>query len=183
MLLGLSYEFWIEALQTIAVVITLYFLIRYTNATVQLKDETIKQTRLTMRPFVVVAYIENENRYKLVNYGEAVALNVRISDVILIQKEGIADMGEGEELSISYLFQKVDLIPPGCAAEVKDIKMRWNDRLYPAESFDLGALLPRSAIRSFKVVIAYENTENERYETKGTLGEKAFTFEKMVKIS
>lgn len=183
MLLGLTYSLWIDLLQTLAVITTLFFLIRYTNATIHLKDEAVKQTRLSMRPFVVVAYSEHENQFKLINYGQAVALNVHISDVILIQEEELIGTGSKRSLSFKYNFQNIDLIPPGSAAEVRDIKLRINDQLFPTQTFDLGALIPRSAHRSFKVKIRYENTENEIYETEGNLGEKTYTFEKMVKIS
>jgi len=51
------------------------------------------------------------------------------------------------------------------------------------DTFDLGALIPHSVQRTFKVIIRYRNTQSDEYIAEGKVGEVSFDLERIEKIS
>jgi hypothetical protein len=164
---------WMDVLQAIVLIITLFVLIKYTYETARLRRETQKQTELGMRPFVIISYREAEDTFKLVNLGFGLALKTRIQDLSLIDTDG---------LSFEYVFPEMAIIPPNTECEIKNIKKRINGDVSGADNFDLAALFPRSAQRTFEVFIKYSNLVGDEYVTKGTLGQETFDYEDIEKV-
>jgi len=160
----------------IAIVLFLTFLaiIIYAWATIKLWKESVKQTRLIMRPIVVITYDEAERKFKYINYGNTPAFSIKIDDVTLINTEG---------LRFDYIFPEEHILPQSTRITVENIKKKINDHVSGTDTFDLGALLPSSANKSFNIKIRYENSENERFITEGIVGERTFDFRRIEKIS
>ena len=146
----------------------------YVFVTIKLWQQAVKQTRLSMRPIVVITYDEREDKFKYINYGNTPAFSVKIDDVALINTE---------ELSIDYVFPKIYCVPQSTKFSIKNIKKKINDTTSETDLFDLGALIPFSANRTFDVKIKYRNSENEKYITEGKVGEGAFDIANIEKIS
>jgi len=164
---------WIDVIQAAVLIITLLVLIKYTYETAKLRQETKKQTELGMRPFVIISYTEREDTFKLANLGFGIALNIRIDDLSLIDNAG---------LTFDYVFPEIAVIPPNTECEIENIKTKINGKISDADKFDLGALFPRSAQRTFEVSIRYRNLLGEEYVAKGILGQETFDYEKIEKI-
>jgi hypothetical protein len=164
---------WIDVIQATVLIITLLVLIKYTYETSELRQETKKQTELGMRPFVIISYMESEDTFKYANLGFGNALKTRIDDLSLINSGG---------LTLKYVFPEIAVIPPKTECEIKDIKIKTNGKISDADKFDLGALFPRSAQRTFEVSIRYNNLVGDEYVTKGTLGQETFDYESIEKI-
>lgn len=164
---------WIDVIQATVLIITILVLIKYTYETAKLRQETKKQTELGMRPFVIISYTEPEDTFKLTNLGFGIALNTRIDDLSLIDNAG---------LTFDYVFPEIAVIPPNTECEIKNIRTKINGEISDADKFDLGALFPRSAQRTFEVSIRYKNLLGEEYVTKGTLGQETFDYENIEKI-
>lgn len=170
----MNFDIHITIFTTIILFLTFLAIIWYAWETRKLWKETVKQTELNLRPFVVITYSENERKFKLINLGNTPALNVKIDDVNLISGEG---------LNFDYVFPEIDLIPQKAKIDINDIKKKINDEISDTDTFDLGALIPYSAHRTFKVIIRYKNTQNDEYKTEGKVGEGTFDFQKIEKVS
>jgi hypothetical protein len=164
----------IQLVVAIILFFTLLAAVYYARVTNKLWKESVKQTRLMLRPIVVIAYDEAERQFKYVNYGNTPALKIKIDDVSLIDADG---------LTFDYLFPEEHILPQSERIAIKNIKKKINDNLSETDSFDLGALIPFSAIRTFDIVIRYENAENEKFITEGKLGQDTFDFKRIEKIS
>jgi hypothetical protein len=145
--------------------LTLIAVIWYAWETMRLVQETSRQTEFSMTPFVTISYSEIGNKYKLMNLGYGVALHVKIDDIVLFKEKN---------LKFDYVHQEIDVLPPTGECE---IRFKDADTL-----FDLGALLPRSAQRTFHISIRYRDIKNGKHVTKGKLGIGAFEFDKIAKI-
>lgn len=163
----------IDIIQAIAVILTLLVLVKYTYETYKLRRETEKQTELSQRPFIIIGYTPHEATFKLTNLGHGIALNVKIDDVCLV-REG--------PVKLSYIFPQIKIIPPDKECEIKDIKIDANGESRIADTFDLGALFPESAVRAFDVTIRYNNLLGNGYITSGKLGQETFDFETIEKV-
>lgn len=174
-------EIFLESVTSIILIFTLCAIIWYAietrglkKETARLAEESVKQTELSLRPFVVISYDEREGKFKLINFGNTPALSVKIDDVTLIETEG---------LRFNYVFPKIDFIPQQGKIDITNIKKKINDEISETDTFDLGALVPRVAQRTFKVLIRYKNIQGDEYVAEGKVGEGAFDFEKIEKIS
>jgi len=165
---------FIQLCIAIILFLTLLAIIIYARASIKLWKESVKQTRLMMRPIVVITYDEADRKFKYINYGNTPAFNIRIDDVTLINTEG---------LRFNYIFATEHILPQSNKIAVENIKKKINDHISDTDTFDLGALLPFSANRSFNVIIRYKNSENEEFITEGIVGVGTFDFRRIEKIS
>jgi len=146
----------------------------YALVTKKLWKESVKQTRLIMRPIVVITYDEGERKFKYINYGNTPAFGIKIDDVPLINTEG---------LKFDYVFPDEHILPQSGEISIENIKKKINGNVSETSTFDLGALIPFSAIRTFDVIIRYKNAENEKFITEGKVGQKTFDFKRIERIS
>jgi len=160
----------------VAIILFLTFLAAtfYALVTKKLWKESVKQTRLIMRPIVVITYDERERKFKYINYGNTPAFSIKIDDVTLINTEG---------LRFDYIFPEEHILPQLREISIKNIKKKINDDVSDTSTFELGALIPFSAIRTFDVIIRYKNSENEEFITEGKVGKETFDFKRIEKIS
>ncbi len=146
----------------------------YAFITYKLWQQTVKQTKLSIRPIVVITYDERDRKFKYMNYGNTPAFGVKIDDFTIINTE---------ELSLGYVVPEIYCLPQSMQISIENIKKKINDETFETELFDLGAIIPLSANRTFDVKIKYRNSENEEYITEGKVGEGTFDFTKIDKIS
>ena len=135
----MSFETLIQSITSIILFLTLIAAFCYAWITNKLWKESVKQTRLMLRPIVIIAYDEVEMKFKYVNYGNSPALKIKINNVSLINTEGLA---------FDYIFPEEHILPQSERIVIKNIKKRINGNLSETDSFDLGALIPISAIRT-----------------------------------
>lgn len=166
--------FLIQLLTAAILFLTFLAIIVYAWATIKLWKESVKQTRLIMRPIVVITYDERERKFKYINYGNTPAFSIKIDDVALIDTEG---------LNFDYVFPEEHILPQSSDIRIENIKIKINDVVSDTSTFDLGALIPHSAHKTFDVVIRYKNSEGEEYITEGKVGEETFDFRRIEKIS
>lgn len=92
-------------ISTVALIITLGVLIKYTVETTRLRKETVKQTKISQRPFVTI-YDSKYSGIKYKNSGEGIALNIQIMPfkyrdcTIEFSKETVLGSKEESNLSI-----------------------------------------------------------------------------------
>ena len=146
---------------------TLIVLIIYTVETSKLRKETVKQTELSQRPFVMI-FEANNHRLKYRNSGQSIALNTRIKPfedrdyTITFKKENLLGLDE---------ISRHDINP-----EVKDNKTGGvlpPDIKIPFTPYEL-----RTA--HFTVVrileIYYENIEGKCYQTRVQISREGLKF-------
>lgn len=121
-------------------------------------EGTIRQTRLSMRPIVVVTY--KDNKFKFKNYGNTPAFSIKMDNVTPVD-------------GIEYVFDEIYFLPQSKEISI-NIKRKTNDEISEINSFEWGAIIPYSAQRTFDVIIRYKNAEKEKYITEGKLGEGTF---------
>ena len=127
----------------------------------QFKDiANIERKESKSRPFVIISYIEIENRYQLRNIGDSPAFKVKIDDVSIIEEK---------DFKLSYIFQEIDIIPPN---EEKEVQVLFQDSsgLREPGTFEMGALLSRSAVRTHNLLIKYTDMNNKMFHTQGKWG-------------
>jgi len=167
-------EIIIQLIIAIILFLTFFAAAYYAQVTKKLWKESVKQTRLIMRPIVVISYDEGERKFKYINYGNAPAFSIKIDDITLINNEG---------LKFDYVFPEEHILPQLKEIKIENIKKKINDDSSETSTFDLGALIPFSAIRTFNVIIRYKNAENEKFITEGKVGQETFDFTKLKRIS
>jgi hypothetical protein len=154
---------YLDKLNPLILLLTLLAIIAYTWVTWGMKKLMIKQKELSMRPFIILAYVEDH--YILKNVGHGPALKIKMDDI------NISVVGK---LRFGYTFEVVDIL---ISNEEKPLIIFINDTK-PCDSFELGAITPRSAERSFDFKIRYLNLENKAYSTSGKLGKDGVTQQK-----
>jgi len=87
----------------------------YALVTNKLWKESVKQTRLIMRPIVVITYDEHRGKFKYVNYGNTPAFKIKIDNVSLINAEG---------LKFDYVFPEEFILPQSEKIVVENIKKK-----------------------------------------------------------
>jgi hypothetical protein len=108
------------------------------------------------------------------NYGNTPAFKIKIDDISLINTEG---------LKFDYVFPEEHFLPQAGTIIVKNIKKKINGEVSETDTFALGALIPFSARRTFDVAIRFENAENEKFVTKGKLGQETFDLKRIERTS
>ena len=153
-----------------ALFFTLLAVIWYACETRKLRMETIKQTELSLRPFVVITYDTDasmQRRFKIENIGKGPALNVKIADIPIMKKDG--------EHYIRYIFSRIDVIVPN---EKKDIKGKIKVNEHSAEnSFVFMSHFQPESVKSYDFIINYANINNNSYKTEGSLGKGGLVIE------
>jgi hypothetical protein len=170
----LSFETIIQLFVAVVLFFTLLAATFYAWVTNKLWKESVKQTRFIMRPIVVITYDEGDRCFKYINYGNTPAFSIKIDDVTLINTEG---------LRFDYVFPEEHILPQSREIRIENIKKKINDVVYETSTFELGALTPFSANRTFDVTIRYKNSENEEFITEGKVGQETFNFKRIKKIS
>jgi hypothetical protein len=168
------YETIIQLIAAIILFLTLLAATYYALVTKRLWKESIKQSKLLMRPIVVITYDGRENKFKYINYGNTPAFKIKIDDVSLINSKG---------LKFEYVFPEEHFLPQSERIAVENIKKKINGSVSETDTFDLGALIPDSAMRTFDVTIRYKNAENEDFLTEGKLGQGGFDLKRIERIS
>jgi len=159
-------------IQTIALVATLIVVSLYTYFTNKIRKATERQVDLTLQPIVAFVYEERDSKFKLINYGKTPALRIEFSEISLIKTK---------ELKMKYLISSVDYLPPGAKSDV-EIKLKINGEIKNTDTFDRGALDPKSAHRPFEVKITYRNAINDKIKLRGKLGTKTFIIDNIKKM-
>ena len=136
-------EQWISIIQTVALVITLGVLIKYTIETKKLREATVEQNELSLRPCITIYW---ENKFLLKNIGHSPALNIRIDD-LQIDK-------------FIYRFNKLNLLEPGDKELIQYIKVGKEDPPGTTYQQQYGF---RDIANEFALKICYENIENKHY--------------------
>ena len=150
------FETYGTMISTIALTITLGVLIWYAWETRGLRKETVKQTELSQRPFVMVFEAGN-HRLKYKNSGLGVALNIRFKDIF--------------QEAYTFTFEEENLLSPNEVSK-GDINPIARDNL-TGEPYSPNTKIPftpyelRSANITFIriVIIQYESIEKKRYQT------------------
>lgn len=167
------FQTWGAMISTLTLMATLVIVIFYTVFTYQIRKATERQIDLTLQPFISFIHEERDGRFKLINYGKTPAIDIEFDEISLIDTEG---------LKFKYLISPVDYLPPERIVDV-NIKKKINDNVTDTNTFDRGALDPRSAHRAFEIKIQYKNAVNDKFIIKGKLGTDTFIFDKIKKIS
>jgi len=163
-----------QALTFFALFLTLLAVVWYAWETRRLRIETIKQTELSLRPFVIISYKEHERKFSYENIGNGPALKVKLDDIPIIKQEG--------ELYIRYVFYEIDVITPNKKNEI-DGEIKINGDTSDKDFIFLSHFFPDSAVKSYNFLIKYMNINNEFYETIGKFGKDGIVIEKTQKVS
>lgn len=148
----------------ITLILTMIAIILYTIETGRLRRATVRHTELSLRPLVVIDWDETEgSKYVLRNMGKGHALKVKVEDISVINEE---------QIKIAYNFPEQSMIP---ADKFQHLIIKVGDE--EASSFQLGALNPYSAIRSFNYIVKYTDINKKPYRTKGKMGKGGVSVE------
>ena len=111
-----------ENLLQLSIVIILFMtflsIIWYAWHTRNLWKEAVKQTRLSMRPIVVITYDDANKKFRYINYGNTPAFSIKIADVTLINTNG---------LKFCYVFPEIYCVPQSTKINIENIKIKIND--------------------------------------------------------
>jgi hypothetical protein len=128
-------------------------IIWYSIETRGLKKETIKQTRLRLRPLIILFQGALVDELFAINIGNGPALKVKIEDICIINAGNI---------SLTYSFRIIDVLIPQKKEQLK-IFIKESNR--PAEHFELAAIFPGLTVKPRKFAIRYRDVENNEYKT------------------
>ena len=146
----------LEIITTSLLGITLIAIIWYAWETRKLRMETVRQTELSQRPFVMI-FETDLNKIKYKNSGQGIALNISIKPY--------------ENGSYTFTFEKENLLSPNEVSK-HDINPVPKDNK-TGEPYPPGTKIPftPSEIKSTTLTpvriieIQYENIEKKRYQT------------------
>ena len=103
------FQVWGSMISALALVATLSVIIWYTLETRKLRKETVKQTELILRPFIVISTFEDtaglSQRLVYKNIGHSPAIDVQTesfdaeSFIINFEKYGLIEIGEKKDLN------------------------------------------------------------------------------------
>jgi len=153
--------------QTIVLALTAYLIWRYTKATEKytsetaaLRAETVRQTKLSVRPIVLPEFpvAGAGSNFRLRNCGEGCALNIQILPVGTIHFNA-GELGMGH---IESRFEPIDYLPAGETVEVNT--STWaNDQKLQNSPFDHW-FLPRLTGEETTIEITFGDVEGRRYK-------------------
>lgn len=153
----------------IALILTFFALLWYAWETSRMKKELIRQNEISIRPCIVIFYEDNEGSYFFNNVGNGPAFHVKLEEIPLL---------EDTAFRFTYKSDSSDLIVPNNKSRI--IFRDENGNI--ASSFHLGAISPRSASKSFDVVVNYISMDNIKYQTYGKIGKIGSKFIKTIKV-
>ena len=135
-------EQWLNVLQTLAVVATLIAVIKYTIETKKLREATVKQKDLMLRPCVTVYYDPGKAGFRVRNIGHSTALNIMAHPV----------------KGISFSIDRSNLLPPDDSSILYAVESTSPDRIHPQYHISL-----RIAGEDYELLLTYENLENDTF--------------------
>jgi hypothetical protein len=172
------FQVWGSMISALALVATLCVITPYTFETRRLRKATVKQTELSLRPFVVVSVLEDNagfsQRLVYKNIGHSPAIDVQTESfdaetfILNFEKYGLIEIGE-----------KKDLNPQ---AQGKDTISEGLIRAVPTPSFTPKALNERNSNLKLILNIHYNNIEKVPYQTKVKINKKGIEIESTGKI-
>jgi len=163
-----------QKLTSIALILTLFAVIWYAWETRRLRIETIRQTELSLRPFVIVSYNEQQRKFLFKNIGKGPALKVKIDDIPIIKEDG--------ELYIRYDFYEIDVVTPKEEIEVNG-EIKINEGTSGEFPVFMSHFFPDTAVKSYDFIINYTNINSEPYKTKGKFGKDRVVIKKTEKVT
>lgn len=142
----MSLEQWLDIIQTVALAVTLGVIIKYTIETKRLREATVKQNVLRLRPCITIYY---EYKFLFKNIGHSPALNIRIDEL--------------ETEKFIFRFDKIDLLEPTHSKMMGFIKVGKEDpeSTRYERKYNFGEIA-----HEFILKIRYENIENKNYYSK-----------------
>lgn len=158
-----------EILTFFALFLTLLAIIWYAYETRKLRMETLKQTELSLKPFIILSYDERKRKFILKNIGKGVGLNVKIADIPIIKEDG--------ELYIRYIFNRTDVLIPEEKKEITG-EIKINDGTSRDLPIFMSHFFPESAVKSYDFIVSYTNINNDPYKTKGKFGKHGIIIER-----
>lgn len=138
---------------------------RYTEETALLRQETVRQNKIALRPFVVPEFGETRERlvFQLRNCGAGCAVNIQIEPVSAGWQEIPGNSGE-----VVSRFDVVCYLPAGERAEVATSEYSDNQRLDgsrdPYWFHPVKAVGPRIELK-----ISFEDVEGRAYRVSATI--------------
>jgi hypothetical protein len=152
----------IEILSLLVLSLTFFAILWYSWETHKLRIETAKQTRLRLRPMIILAYIKSENGMIsglcLSNIGNGIALNVKLLDIYVVDED---------PFKVGWSFDEVPVLPPN---KSEKLIVRSPGTAEPLEEMWLAGLEPDYADKNFGFVISYSDIDKGKYCTNGELG-------------
>ena len=164
----LSLSQWLSIIQTVALLATLGVIIWYACETQKLRKETVKQTELSLRPFVTITQSESATYspekgaethpllYKNIGHGPALDVEIKPFDaegfLLKTEKRGLIEVGESKYLNI-----RGEGVDDTSDAFVQSV---------PVPSFTPKALQKRNSELEIILDISYKNIEKKSYSTK-----------------
>lgn len=153
------FQTWGAMISTLALVVTLAFIIKYTIETTKLRKETVRHTELSLRPCITILWRDKDKLF-LKNIGKSPALNIIIEPVEVINfckvsfpKVGLVEVDKNEE-------QKFNIAMIDKESEVIRKQMEGDDYLnfpfFPAEITK----------EDYFLKVYYENIIKEKYYSK-----------------
>jgi hypothetical protein len=149
----------IANISDIILALTFIAIVWYAWETRGLKIQMIKQTELNLRPLVLIDWI-NPEKYVLRNIGNGPAINIQVEEIMIV-----------EVPELKYLFRRIDVIE---TREQRDLEILFGGR--EADTFELGAITPHSAVKSFTYSIKYTDLNGTKYESIGLIGKGGAVF-------
>ena len=157
----------LEIITTSLLGITLIAIIWYAWETRKLRMETVRQTELSQRPFVMIFEVDN-HRLKYRNSGQGIALNVRIKPfenrdyTFIFEKENLLGLNE---------ISKHDINPVA-------INNKTGEPYPPNTKFPFTPYELRSAYFTLVRIleIYYENIEGKCYQTRVQISREGLKF-------
>lgn len=172
------FQVWGSMISSLALLATLCVIIWYAFETRRLREATVKQTELSLRPFVVISVFEDSAGlsqrliYKNIGHSPAIDVHTESFDaeafILNFEKYGLIEIGE-----------KKDLNPQG---QGKDTVSEGLIRAVPSPGFTPKALDERDSNLELILNIHYRNIENISYQTKVKINRKGIKIQSTGKI-
>jgi len=144
-------------ISTIALVITMVVIIFYAFETRKLRKETVKQTELSQRPYVILIHT-GSGLLSFENIGLSHALDVSIDiqhmDVFLVRFQPCHLVRKGQKVKAGFLLIGKD-------AEAKEIT-----KGFGSENIGFPFFETHENIKDYPLTVRYENIEGTRYYTR-----------------
>ncbi len=150
------FEAYGNMISTIALLATLVVIIWYAYETRELRKESVKQTELNQRPFVMI-FETDLNKIKYKNSGQGIALNISIKPF--------------ENQGYTFTFEKENLLSPNEVSnhDINPVpKDNKTGEIFPPETkipFTPSEIKNTYLTVARIIEIQYENIEQKRYQT------------------
>jgi hypothetical protein len=146
--------------QTMILTITLLVLYFYTAETAALRRETVRQTRIILRPVVVPLFDRSSQTsyiFKLQNIGSSSAFNIRV-------KPHSKNLGFG---NIEYHFRPIDFLSPQ-TSKVVTITQQLDGQPHQSDLTDK-SFFPIYATSEENLLILFDDVEGHTYSLSVTI--------------